>query len=403
MTGTISVGEFNRYVNGLLERDPTLNPVRVVGEISGFKAYPSGHFYFTLKDSEAAVACVFFKGYNQHLKFRPENGRQVVLTGRAAVYDKDGRFQLIVLGMELAGIGDLHLAFEQLKSKLEKEGLFAASCKQPLPMLPRVIGVATSPAGAVIRDIIQVLSRRFANFRLQLIPVPVQGTGAAAAIARAIELFNRLGQADVLIVGRGGGSLEDLWAFNEEVVARAVAASRIPVISAVGHETDFTICDWVADIRAPTPSAAAELVMPLRSDLEARLRQNRERLAAALWRQLDIRRRYLALLLDRPVLSRPREPLDRRRMDLDRLTTGLRRAATSRISEAGGRLALLSGKLDTLSPLKTLSRGFAAVFDRQGQPVVSIEKVSAEEPIAVQLQDGRLECRIIEITPGRIE
>ena len=403
MSQPISVAQLNRYVNALLERDDVLNPVLVKGELSGLKAYPSGHLYFTLKDDEAAVSCVMFKGNAVRLRFKPASGQKVILTGRANLYDRDGRFQLIVSDMTADGIGDLFLAYEQLKKKLEAEGLFDQVHKQKIPTLPRLIGVVTSPAGAVIRDIIQVLSRRFPNFRLQLIPVAVQGEGAGNAIARAIEQFNRMGQADVLIIGRGGGSIEDLWAFNEEVVARAIYRSNIPIISAVGHETDFTIADFVADLRAPTPSAAAELAVPIRRDEEVKIAQLQARLSRGLGRQLDRRRLRLTQLQESRFFRQPLDLVDRRRQDVDRMDLALRQALTARVSKAERSYAIVNGKLDALSPLKVLSRGFGMVSAAAtGRTLLSTALVNRGDLVDVWLSDGILNCEVLQIKDRRM-
>ena len=403
MRDAITVAELNRYVNTLLESDSQLNPVLVKGELSGVKAYPSGHIYFTLKDSAAAVSCVLFRGYAGRLRFQPENGLKVIVTAKATVYDRDGRFQLLVMDMSADGLGALYLAFEQLKRRLEAEGLFDPAHKRRLPLLPRAIGVVTSPAGAVIRDIIQVLGRRYPNFRLQLIPVPVQGEGAAEAIAAAIRRFNALGGVDVLIVGRGGGSLEDLWPFNEECVARAVYASQIPVISAVGHETDFTICDFAADVRAPTPSAAAELAMPVRAEQETRISQLRDQLARALNRRLDQQKLRLEHLRQHRVFRQPLERLDRRRQDLDRLSDALRRAMGDQADRTGHRLSVLCGKLDALSPLKVLARGYGVVRSvPAGRTLLSTALIQPKDLVDVTLTDGTLRCEVQQITDWRI-
>ncbi len=402
MSQPISVVQLNRYVAGLLERDAILNPVLVKGEISGFKSYASGHLYFSLKDEEASVSCVMFKGQTTRLRFKPTDGLKVIVTAKASVYDRDGKFQLYVSDMTADGLGDLYLAFEQLKKKLETEGLFDPERKKPLPLLPRTIGVVTSPSGAVIRDIIQVLTRRFPNFHLQLMPVQVQGEGAAASIAAAIERFNRLGQADVLIVGRGGGSMEDLWAFNEEIVARAVFASKIPVISAVGHETDFTICDFVADRRASTPSVAAELAVPVRREQELMLMQMRSRLAQALGSRLSRQRLHLDNLRQNRAFRQPLEIVDRRRMDGDRALRLLRQTMQSRVAQAERQFSILAGKLDSLSPLKVLSRGYGMItLAANDRVLLSTAMVKAGDQIDVWLSDGVLNCDVRQVGDRR--
>lgn len=402
MSQPISVAQLNRYVAALLERDTNLNPVLVKGELSGCKSYASGHLYFTLKDDEAAVSCVMFKGQAAKLRFRPVDGLKVILTAKASVYDRDGRFQLYVSEMTADGLGDLFLAFEQMKKRLADEGLFEVSHKKKLPLLPRAIGVVTSPSGAVIRDIIQVLSRRFPNFRLRLIPVQVQGEGAAASIAAAIQRFNQLANVDVLIVGRGGGSLEDLWAFNEEIVARAVYNSAIPVISAVGHETDFTICDFVADLRAPTPSAAAELAMPVRREQELMLLQYQNRLARALSGRLERQRQRLGHLQHSKIFRQPTDLTDRRRMDLDRSVQALRQVMQRRMSQTEHQFSILAGKLDALSPLKVLARGYGVVSSAAtGRALLSTALVNVGDQVDIWLSDGVLNCDVRQVSDRR--
>jgi exodeoxyribonuclease VII large subunit len=401
MSQPISVTQLNQYVAALLESNENLAAVQVKGEISGFKSYASGHLYFTLKDQEASVSCVMFKGAAAKLRFRPMDGTKVVVTAKATLYPRDGKFQLYVQAMQADGIGDLYLAFEQLKARLQAEGLFAPEHKRKLPVLPRAVGVVTSPSGAVIRDIINVLSRRFPNFRLQLMPVQVQGEGAAESIAAAINRFNQLGTVDVLIVGRGGGSLEDLWAFNEEIVARAVYQSKIPIISAVGHETDFTICDFIADLRAPTPSAAAELAMPVRADEQAKLDRQQQRLQQALTRSWQTQKQRLARLLERPVLAQPLDRIERCRQDIDLLQDRLQNGQNRRLQVAERDLAVLSGKLDALSPLKVLARGYAVVQDIRGQTLQSTALVRPGDPIDVWLRDGILSCTVNQISDRR--
>ena len=402
MSQPISVAQLNRYVSALLERDEKLNPVLVKGEISGFKAYASGHYYFNLKDDEATVNCVMFKGQAVKLRFRPTDGLKVIVTAKASIYDRDGRFQLYVSEMTADGLGDLYLAFEQMKKRLSDEGLFDPGRKKKIPMLPRAIGVVTSPSGAVIRDIIQVLSRRFPNFRLRLIPVQVQGEGAASSIAAAIRRFNQLANVDVLIVGRGGGSLEDLWAFNEEVVARAVADSVIPVISAVGHETDFTICDFVADLRAPTPSAAAELAVPVRKEQELLLLQMENRLSRSLAGLLDRQKQRLGHLAENKVFRQPFGFLDQRRMDCDRAAQNLRQAMQRQIVQSERHFSILAGKLDALSPLKVMARGYGVVTSPvSGRFLLSSALVNPGDPVDVWLSDGVLNCEVRQVSDRR--
>lgn len=395
----ITVYQLNQRVQALLERDPFLSSVSVRGELSGCKMYASGHLYFSLKDEQATVSCVMFRRDAARLRFRPVDGTKVVVTARASLYERDGKFQLYVSEMTGAGVGDLFLAFEQLKQRLAAEGLFDESAKKPLPLLPRRIGVVTSPSGAVIRDIIHVLGRRFPNFSLQLVPVPVQGDGAAEKIAAAIRLLNRRQEVDVIIVGRGGGSIEDLWAFNEEVVARAVHASRIPVVSAVGHETDFTICDFAADRRAPTPSAAAEQVMPVRADLDEFLLRQRTRLVQALRSRALLAGERLNRLAQNRIFREPFLLVERRQADLDRMRERQQAAALRRVTDAHSLLNYLSGKLDSMSPLKVLARGYGLVTDpASGRPLTSVRTIRSGDPVRVSLVDGDLDCTVHQVT-----
>ncbi len=398
----ITVAALNNYVSALLESDPKLQSILVRGEISGFRSYASGHLYFTLKDEQAAVSCVMFRGQAGRLKFKPADGQKVIVTAKASIYGRDGKFQLYVSQMTADGLGDLFLAFEQLKKKLEAEGLFDPARKRPLPLLPKTIGVVTSQSGAVIRDIINVLSRRFPNFRLQLIPVLVQGDQAAPSIARAIEQFNHLGQADVLIVGRGGGSMEDLWAFNEEIVARAVFNSQIPVISAVGHETDYTICDFVADSRAATPSVAAELAVPVKSEHEMAIAQAKMRLSQALGNRLAKTRLQLDHLSGSRMLRQPLEMVDRRRMDMDTIRQKLEQAVRLKTTREERRFSILSGKMDTLSPLKVLARGYGLVADpKSDRLLLSSAMVKPGDIVDVYLSDGVLNCDVRSVGDRR--
>lgn len=395
MKQPISVSQLNQYVSALLDRDSNLNPVMVKGEISGFKAYPSGHLYFTLKDEKSAVSCVMFKSSAGRLRFRPSEGNKVIVTARAGIYDRDGRFQLYINEMVSDGLGDLYLAFEQLKKQLEQEGLFDSSHKKKIPFLPRKIGVATSASGAVIRDIIQVLGRRYPNFSLQLIPVSVQGPGAAQTVAAAIKRFNELKEVDVIIVGRGGGSLEDLWAFNEEIVARAVFASKIPIISAVGHETDFTICDFVADLRAPTPSAAAELAMPVRSELENSLREARYRLQRGLQQRLERQRHNLDNLTRSRVFRMPLEKVEKCRLDLDRADQALLNLLSDTLKTRKNQLSVLSGKLEAMDPQKVLARGYSITRTvHDARTLMSTALVKVGDEVDVLLCDGILNCEV---------
>lgn len=392
---TLTVSQLNRYVMSVLESDPNLSGLTIQGEISSFKKYPSGHLYFTLKDDNAAVSCVMFKGSAVNLSFVPQDGLRVLVNAKASLYERDGKFQLYVNQMQPDGIGNLYTAFEKLKEKLRSEGLFDQKYKQKIPLLPRRIGVVTSPKGAVIRDIINVLSRRFSEFNLVLIPVAVQGDTASKSIVAAIETFNRMNEVDVLIVGRGGGSMEDLWCFNEESVARAVFNSRIPIISAVGHETDFTICDMVADLRAPTPSAAAELSMPVKTELKRNIYLKQEKLI----NNLEGKLRYNRLRLDHLNKSRifvtPESIYDPQKQEIANLEQSLKDSIENILSRTKEKTGNTLMKLDTLSPLKILSRGYSLVQIKENLKILkSIHDVAQGDNLLVRLTDGVVECEV---------
>lgn len=361
--------------------------VWVEGELSNFAVPASGHFYFSLKDETAQIKGVMFRPQNRQLPFRPENGMQVVCRGRVTLYAQRGEVQLVVEAMEPKGVGGLQVAFEQLKARLAADGLFAEERKRPLPPFPRTVGIVTSASGAAIHDMLTVLRQRGAGLRVLLAPVRVQGEGAAAEIAAAIERCNRSGLVDVLIVGRGGGSLEDLWAFNEEVVARAIFASTVPVIAAVGHETDFTIADYVADQRAPTPTAAAELLARNRQQLETHLDNLVFRLAAVMRSRLNQLEQEVTGLHRR--LRSPQEELVWRRQRLTDLNTRLRQGMQRRLERAAALLDGYGGRLDALSPLRTLSRGYAVVFSAaQGKVVQEAKGLVVGDHINIRFQDG---------------
>lgn len=371
--------------------------VRVEGEISNFSIPTSGHYYFTLKESDAQLRTVMFRAQNRILRFLPENGLKVVCTGRVSVYAQRGELQFIAEGMEPSGLGGLQLAFEQLKARLAAEGLFTEALKRPLPPHPEIVGVVTSATGAALQDILQILRRRGAGVRILLAPVRVQGEGAAAEIAQAIADLNRQGQAEVLIVGRGGGSLEDLWAFNEEIVARAIRASKIPVIAAIGHETDTTIADHAADLRAPTPSAAAELVARGRLEREAHLDHLTLRLAGLIDLRLRLGREQVEGLARR--LRSPLEQVVQQRRLLtqceSRLESGMRRSLQRRDEQ----LRSLTGRLDALSPLATVARGYAIVSDDHNTIIRNAATLAPGEGIRVRLQHGSFRAIVDEIYP----
>ncbi len=392
----LTVSQLNLYLRSRFEEDENLANVFVAGEISNFTDhYRSGHFYFSLKDEKCVVRAVMFAQYARRVRFHPEDGMQVIVRGHVGVYEVTGQYQLYVEDMQPNGLGALNLAFEQLKAKLEKEGLFAAERKRPIPRFPHAIGVITSPTGAAVHDILTILERRYPLAEVVFCPVRVQGDGAAEEIAGALERMNRLGRPDVVIVGRGGGSLEDLWPFNEEIVARAVAASAIPVISAVGHETDFTICDFAADLRAPTPSAAAELAAPDRQELLAGVAGLRSRLGSAASSVVQDAERRLSVLAGSRALQNPLNGVELRRVGIDENTARLGDAMRRSAAGFRQRLADCSGRLSALSPLAVLSRGYAVLYGESGGSVSEAAGVREGENVRVRMRDGDLRCTVI--------
>ena len=391
-----AVSELNHLLKALLESVPELQSIYVRGEISNYKLYPSGHHYFTLKDAGGAVRCVMFKGQALRLRFRPENGMKVVAMGRVSVFPRDGVYQLYCDELSPDGVGDLHVAFEQLKEKLWKEGLFDEAHKKPLPACPETIAIITSSAGAAVHDMIRILRRRFPLAKVKLLPVRVQGAEAPAEIAGALRYAGRHRVADVIITGRGGGSIEDLWAFNDERVARAIYDCELPVISAVGHEPDVTIADFVADARAATPSHAAEMAVPDRAELLEKLQSQRLRMARSEHRRLEQLRRRLTELAGKRVLTDPLAPVQDKRLLLDHAQKELIHAAQVRLAEPRRALAALAASLDAMSPLKVLGRGFALVTDEKGTPVRRASDVPVGSEITAALSEGRLRCRVEE-------
>ena len=391
----LSITQLNEYIRSRMDSDPLLSSVAVKGEISNYKLYPSGHHYFTLKDEEGALKCVMFKGNAMRLRFRPENGMKIIAMGRVTVYPRDGAYQLYCTAMALDGIGDLYAAFEQLKNKLSQQGLFDPAHKKPIPKFPRTIGIVTSSAGAAVHDMMRILRKRYPLTRVLRLPVRVQGVEAPGEIAAAIRYANVYRLADLLIVGRGGGSIEDLWAFNEEIVARAIYDSQIPVISAVGHEPDVTISDFVADLRAATPSNAAELAVPDQDALRQALDTMESAMAASLQRQLRTYRQRLADLSHRPALADPSAYLSQRRKDLQLLTGRLDSANQRTLEGWKQKFVAVTAKLDALSPLKVLTRGYAMVQTEEGQILRSVSQVTPGDPLRVTLSDGCFRARVM--------
>lgn len=389
-----SITQINEYLRNQMDGDPTLCQLAVRGEISNYKMYPSGHHYFTLKDENAALKCVMFKGNAIRLRFRPENGMQVIAMGRITVYPRDGAFQLYCTAMALDGVGDLYAAFEQCKKRLAAQGLFDPAHKKPLPRYPGVIGIITSSAGAAIHDMLRILRKRYPLTEIRLFPVRVQGTEAPGEIAAAIRYANHYGLADLLIVGRGGGSIEDLWAFNEEIVAHAIYDSGIPVISAVGHEPDVTISDFVADLRAATPSNAAELAVPDRDALEQSLDAMVSSIAASLDRMLKASRKQLQTLLASPVLHKPDSYLEQKGKDLRMLENRLVSAQSQILARSRQRYVGSVAKLDAMSPLKVLSRGYSVVRNSENQILRSTSDVQIGENLTITLSEGQLYAEV---------
>ena len=378
-----------------MDHDFLLFQLSIRGEISNFKLHYSGHMYFTLKDEQSTIRAVMFKSSNYKLKFKPENGMKVIAQGRISVYERDGQYQLYVENMQPDGIGALHIAFEQLKKKLEAEGLFDSERKKSLPKFPKRIGVVTSATGAAIRDILNVLKRRYPAAEVLLYPVLVQGEQACFEIVEGIQYFNDTKSVDVIITGRGGGSIEELWAFNEEIVARSIAASQIPVISAVGHETDFTIADFVSDVRAPTPSAAAELAVPSQYELRDKVQGLQSRLIYALNNRLESRRLKLERLMQSTAFRNPLDNISQSRLRLDEMGKDLLKNMLYQLKNQREQLASLCGKLDALSPLSVLSRGYAIVKTSDGQIIRTVHEVNEQQKIKVQLQDGEFQCTVL--------
>lgn len=398
-TLVLSVSQLNRYIKMNFDADENLANIFISGEISNFtNHYRTGHLYFTLKDDSAAVRAVMFNSSAKRLKFMPEDGMKVIARGRVSVYEASGQYQLYVDDMQPDGVGALNLAYEQLKEKLQKEGLFSELHKKPLPPYPEKVGVITSPTGAAVRDIINVLGRRFPYAEIVFCPVLVQGEGAHLQLTDAVNLFNSERAADVIIIGRGGGSIEDLWEFNDEGLARAVYNSDIPVISAVGHETDFTICDFVADMRAPTPSAAAELAVPDANELQYALSALNNRMFLNVSSGIADRRSRLEYLTSKGVLKSPDEMLSNRSQRLDTAFSKMLSSYENRIGGKKVEFISAATALSKLDPMSVLMRGFAFVSDKNGKNVYSSQALAKGDKINVRFHDGSAVCEVKEIT-----
>ena len=392
----LSVSQISQYIKGKMDADTLLSGVLIRGEISNYKLYPSGHHYFTLKDSQSALRCVMFRGDAVRMRFRPENGMQVVAAGRITVFPRDGQYQLYCVQLTPEGAGDLQLAFEQLKEKLSREGLFDEEHKKPLPGFPKRIALITSPAGAAVRDMLRILNARWSQSEVLVVPVRVQGEEASEEIAAAIDYVNYYKLSDLIITGRGGGSIEDLWAFNEEVVARAIFRSEIPVISAVGHEPDVTISDFVADLRAATPSNAAELAVPDRAELSGALAHLARRLERGVAQPVSMAREKLERFRRSRVLADPMGYVEERRMLLDYQGRRMLHGLEQTLAGEQVRFGRLAASLDALSPMKVLGRGYAIARGEDGTVLTAPDQVQEGQAIDLRLRDGSLVCRVEE-------
>ncbi len=390
----ISVTELNKYIKKKIDGDEVLNNVLVKGEISNYKHHYTGHLYFTLKDENSLIKCIMFKSYAANLKFEPKDGMKVTLFGTVSVFERDGVYQIYCKAMQEDGLGSLYKAYEEMKARLEKEGLFDPAHKKKIPLMPKCIGVLTSNTGAVIRDIINVSTRRNPNVYIKLLPVPVQGAGAAEKIAEAIKSMNEKNLADVIIVARGGGSLEDLWPFNEEIVARAIYDSKLPVISAVGHETDFTIADFVADLRAPTPSAAAELAVPNIADIVLKLESYNNRYKLTLKKKVEFMRLRYEKCMNSRVFKEPLQKINEKYIMVDMKIKSIQNSISNIYNKKKTDMVKHIATLDALSPLKTLSRGYSIVQSK-GKVIKSVNQLQKDDEVDLRLTDGIAKAKII--------
>ena len=389
----ITVTDLNKYIKDKIAGDEYLNQILVKGEISNFKNHYTGHMYFTLKDENSLIKCICFKSYAQKLNFMPKDGMKVIVLGSVSVFERDGVYQIYVKIMEQDGLGDLYTKYQELKQKLEKEGFFAQAHKQKIPIMPKVVGVLTSQTGSVIRDIINVSTRRNPNVYIRLLPVPVQGEGAAEKIAAGINYMNENKLADVLILARGGGSLEDLWPFNEEIVAKSIYDSKIPIISAVGHETDFTISDFTADLRAPTPSAAAELAVADVYEVSKKINSYQDRLRMALVKKVQLMRLRYDKCMSSSVFKDPLKRINDNYLKIDNYIKQIENLAKIKKEKEKNRYIELVSKLDALSPLKTLYRGYS-ITEKDGKAINSVKELQNGDVVDIRFTDGHKEAVI---------
>lgn len=400
----LSVTQINTFLKSLIEGDGRLTDIYASGEISNFTDhYRSGHLYFSLKDEKSVIKAVMFSSAARRLRFRPKDGMRVIVRGRVSVYEPSGQYQFYVEEMQPDGLGALSLAFEQMKEKLSKEGLFSEEYKKPIPRFPGRIGIITSPTGAAVQDMLNILSRRWPMAELVFCPVLVQGDGAPKQLTEAVQMLNEANNVDVILIGRGGGSAEDLAAFNDEGLARAIFASKIPVISAVGHETDFTICDFVSDLRAPTPSAAAELAVPDCTEVAMQVSMLTQRLQQAEESVLNMNRQKLDAIASARVLREPQTMLTAYHTQLESLMQRLKTAGVNRTASEKEALAALSGRLDAMSPLKVLSRGYAILSDTKGHVTASVDDIQCGDTLSAKLSDGSLKLSVLEVQKDELE
>lgn len=390
MDKVYTVSQINRYIKLTFDKDEFLNNISISGEITNFKAHYTGHFYFTLKDDTSTIKCVMFKSCASLVKFKPQDGMKVVISGQVSVFERDGTYQIYCKTMTPEGLGDLYLAYEQLKKKLAAEGLFNPEYKKKIPFLPKRVGVITSRTGAVVRDIINVSTRRYDKVDLLIYPAAVQGVNVSSTVIKGLDTFNKLNNVDVIIIARGGGSFEDLFGFNDEALARKIFESNIPVISAVGHETDFTICDFVSDLRAPTPSAAAELVYPQYVDIINRILLNEKRNLNAIKNFIERRKQYVERLKASKLEKVPLDMINRYRMNIDASVKDSYNLLKLRVEKYRSKTIQCITKLDALSPLKTLTRGYSVVENEQRKVIKSVNDVNKNDKLSVTLNDGKI-------------
>ena len=389
-----NVSQVNKYVKMLIDSDAFFNNINITGEITNFKAHYTGHFYFTLKDENSSIKCVMFKSAAQLVKFKPEDGMKVVISGKINVFERDGVYQIYCRTMKQAGLGELYIAYEKLKKKLQDEGLFDEIYKKKIPFLPDRVGVITSKTGAVIKDIINVSTRRYNDVNLLIYPAAVQGVNVAKTVISGIKTFNKLNNVDVIIIARGGGSFEDLFGFNDENLAREIFNSKIPIVSAVGHETDFTICDFVSDLRAPTPSAAAELVYPKKSDILTKISTDRNRNILAMNGYINRKKEYLKRIKASKLEKIPYDIINKYRMQIDKDIMISKNAIDMKIEKYRSICIKNIAKLDALSPLKTLTRGYSVVENVDGKIVKKVSAVNKNDDLCVILQDGKIQVKV---------